>query len=196
MKRRLGLAVALVIMGSVVAWAALTLGGVGAWSPLQFGEAKTERPLSDEASELGRDRAEPHDKTLPGYTPVHMYGEPAWAKTVRAIPRDEIVDTVPPLRHADSVWRDGSVPEKDYTLWDPLFVFTDLEEGGVPVVGTYVMDAQLQSTKDVYEGIYPAPRAIGPIEITAIDGEVVRFATADGRSGSFNLKTHEWTLPK
>jgi hypothetical protein len=90
------------------------------------------------------------------------------------------------LRYAKSVWRDGSV--QNLGLYDDFFVWTPLEHAEIR---TYVLNGSGR-----WAATYAAPRAMGPLEITRIDptGLEVNFRSEDGATGSFNLKTQQWSF--
>ncbi len=96
------------------------------------------------------------------------------------------------LAQADSVWLDGSVTEHGCLL-DPLFVFT-ARNGNTPVIGEYVEDATTATVAARYNRVYTSPRAIGRLTITAVKGQLVRFRSGAGVTGSFDFDTRIWSF--
>jgi hypothetical protein len=96
------------------------------------------------------------------------------------------------LAQADSVWLDGSVTEHGCLL-DPLFVFT-ARNGNTPVIGEYVEDAITATVAARYNRVYTSPRAIGRLTITGVKGQLVRFRSGTGVTGSFDFDTRTWSF--
>lgn len=131
-----------------------------------------------------------------------VYPEPSWAKVVRKVSPCRyptlisLAGSYPPLRgYADSVWRDGSVAEYQYKIWDPLYVFSGTQNGD-SFIATCVQYATTVSVLEEWNinGVRPSPRRIGRIDITYIRGSSVSFTSSSGVRGAYNLITRKWSF--
>lgn len=126
-------------------------------------------------------------------------------------------------RSATSIWFDGSVPDDDYTQWDPLYVITrpgngqhtwSCPDGDVvaqtnPTLQTFVQVAI--GGKEKYLHTWTCPRAVEALYVTEIvdtdrpgldaDGNnfaglnsIVYFTTKTGERGSFDIATQTWNF--
>jgi hypothetical protein len=192
--------VGLALIGAVLA--AQASGGGSFLAIASPSDAATSEPVPSDKM-LAYEQAHPHGTwgpMLPGFEPGEtaepLLPEPDWAKTVQEIPADERSDGPVTLRHADSVWQDGSVPEYGARLWDEFYVWTGLASEGdpaTPEIGTYVLNATDPPTLAL-DAVYPCTRALGHLAIVGATATEVTFTSQTGVSGSFDLTTHAWTF--
>ena len=126
-------------------------------------------------------------------------------------------------RGATSIWLDGSVPNDDYTYWNPLYVITrpgnghhtwSCADGDVVVQTNPTLQTFVQVTiggKEKYLHNWTCPRAVEALYVTKIvdsgriglnaDGKnfpglnsIVYFTTKTGETGSFDITTQTWSF--
>lgn len=123
--------------------------------------------------------------------------QPAWSQTVAEVPLADRRDGPALLRHADSVWQDGSLAEAGATLWDPYYVWTSTgtaTDPSQPVVGSLVVNATRAETLAQGNHIYPCPRDIGKLRIVAIRGDSVSLLSDSGVQATLRLASGQWAF--
>lgn len=94
--------------------------------------------------------------------------------------------------NATSLWRNGSVWDRQHTNWDHLFVAsqTMADQRVVITQGVVNGGAHAQSVSH----IWISPEPINNLTITAITGPhgVLSFTTAKGRNGTLDLDSGNW----
>jgi hypothetical protein len=109
------------------------------------------------------------------------------------------------LRGSTSVWNLAAFESEEFYLFTRLYLVAR------PSTDTNPPSLRLQlsgepfglAEPEKYQGEWPAPEEIGWIKITDVTGSImtsngpaglVKFKTSTGRTGEFNLGTHQWTL--
>jgi len=128
-----------------------------------------------------------------GPAPTPIYPEPAWAKVVHPVLADEFVNVANTFQNADSLWRDGAIPEDNYTVWSNLYVWTG-DSGGQAFIGTDVPDAVNPTDAKLYDVQYTCPRQVPNLYIVSISDKLVTFRSTTGVTGTFDLATHIWSF--
>lgn len=173
--------------------------GTTASQKIQFWNQFFGQPQTSSAASSG---------TAPSTTTLQpMRTEPSWAKLVGKVTNPTGFSF---WRSAYSVWEAGSEHNTNYTVWDPIFVYTGLSAHGqteqlyqlpsgqsMPTAGTPTISIFANSSQPsilASQGTWTCPQTIGLITITGVSGSVVSFTSVSNVSGTFELSTHQWNL--
>lgn len=184
------------ILGAAVLLAAGSTTVANALTRNQYAHQKEALLQQQLQNDWARKKAEGYKQTIPGYKPVVLNPEPTWAQKSGRVADLSATVGVPALRGANDVWLDGSVPSSDHTLWSQLYIFATPGQSGQPLLGSYLMNPPSAALATQYDHIWPCPKAVGTLTITAVTGPqgVVRFSSATGVSGTFDLVRQAWTF--
>lgn len=113
-------------------------------------------------------------------------------------------------RNAYSAWEVGSLPNKRHTVWDGVYAYTGMNSHGrqvqlyqlpkgqsTPSTDNPLIDVITYSSQpgiEAYDGMWICPEAIGLIQITGVSGQVIKFQSNSGITGTFNFATHQWVV--
>jgi hypothetical protein len=120
---------------------------------------------------------------------------PEEAKRIESMPARDQAGGDLEIRTATSVWRFGAVLDEQGEYHRMLLWASPGGRSGHPSLGISFCDAPASLRKQ-WAQVWECPEAIGDITNTGITGQqgVVMFKTTSGKVGTFDLRTHQWSL--
>ncbi len=174
------------------------------------GKEKRQRTLEQEQQEAKAREAKPYYQTVPGFQPSVMLPQPDDTKLIQEVQlenpiADQQQGRPATLRGANSMWQAGSVPNADYTMWDPLMIVTYGGNGAqwyVPGLKDAVTRWENPTLQTLglgwdedqgakYSFTWTCPEPVGEIYITKIEAGRTAGIGADGANfAGLNYKVY------